>query len=219
MSYKSFVFDVAQKSLQEVNAIGGIKGFVAKNLANADDIARSVPIARQMKEDMFKAKAISVFGDDTRYKEFDKRSRDIAKTLMIPQDQIDSVGPLELNHIINIDGRVMTGIYGDNIIKNPDGSIPDLVTEWENIEDLMLRDDGVSPLDPFRLANLPANVTADVAATVQSFWSPDSGAFGVRLGTSTGAYAVGALGTRFLSGGTITRNDKGERDIAGIPFI
>lgn len=40
-----------------------------------------------------------------------------------------------------------------------------------------------------------------------------------RIGATVGAYAGGALGIRALSGGTLTRNSKGERDIAGIPFI
>ena len=42
---------------------------------------------------------------------------------------------------------------------------------------------------------------------------------GARTGVTAGAYVGGALGTRMLAGGTATRNSKGERDVAGIPFI
>ena len=34
-----------------------------------------------------------------------------------------------------------------------------------------------------------------------------------------GTYAAGAVGLRVLSGGSLTHNNTGERDIAGIPFI
>lgn len=37
--------------------------------------------------------------------------------------------------------------------------------------------------------------------------------------TNTGLYAGGAIGLRLLSGGNLTTNNRGERDIAGIPFI
>ena len=42
---------------------------------------------------------------------------------------------------------------------------------------------------------------------------------GARIGVTAGAYIGGALGMRMLAGGTATRNSKGERDVAGIPFI
>ena len=34
-----------------------------------------------------------------------------------------------------------------------------------------------------------------------------------------GTYAAGSVGLRVISGGTLTHNNTGERDIAGIPFI
>lgn len=40
-----------------------------------------------------------------------------------------------------------------------------------------------------------------------------------RIKTTLGAGAGLAVGTRYLSGGNITTNSMGERDIAGIPFI
>ena len=40
-----------------------------------------------------------------------------------------------------------------------------------------------------------------------------------RIGAAAGLYAGGAIGTRYLTGGTLTYNNEGESDIAGIPFI
>ena len=40
-----------------------------------------------------------------------------------------------------------------------------------------------------------------------------------RLKAGLGAYAIGAIGMRYLSGGDLTHNARGERDIAGIPFV
>ena len=42
---------------------------------------------------------------------------------------------------------------------------------------------------------------------------------GKRIGTVLGAGAATAVGVRYLSGGNLTTNAQGERDIAGIPFI
>jgi hypothetical protein len=40
-----------------------------------------------------------------------------------------------------------------------------------------------------------------------------------RIKTAIGVYAGANIGGRMLSGGSITTNSQGERDIAGIPFI
>lgn len=40
-----------------------------------------------------------------------------------------------------------------------------------------------------------------------------------RIGVTAGAYMAGASGVRYLSGGSMSYNSNGERDIAGIPFV
>jgi hypothetical protein len=42
---------------------------------------------------------------------------------------------------------------------------------------------------------------------------------GTRIKTTLGAGAAAAVGIRYLSGGNLTTNARGEHDIAGIPFI
>jgi hypothetical protein len=49
------------------------------------------------------------------------------------------------------------------------------------------------------------------------FFDPTYG--GTRTKATIGAAAAGAVGVRYLSGGNMTTNSLGEKDIAGIPFI
>lgn len=51
------------------------------------------------------------------------------------------------------------------------------------------------------------------------FGDPVGGMGRTRAITTAGAYAGVSVGGRVVSGGSITRNSDGERDIAGIPFI
>lgn len=41
----------------------------------------------------------------------------------------------------------------------------------------------------------------------------------IRVGATAGAISAVGVGTRYLSGGTLTRDQYGQKDIAGIPFI
>lgn len=41
----------------------------------------------------------------------------------------------------------------------------------------------------------------------------------LRYGATAGAVGAGAVGVRYLSGGSLTRNNDGQKDIAGVPFI
>ena len=56
-----------------------------------------------------------------------------------------------------------------------------------------------------------------IKTAVGYFSDPTYGAG--RLKAGLGAYAIGAIGMRYLSGGDLTHNARGERDIAGIPFV
>lgn len=51
------------------------------------------------------------------------------------------------------------------------------------------------------------------------FNSPDFKTNAVRMGTAVGTYAGAAVGGRYLSGGTLTTDNYGQKNIAGIPFI
>lgn len=54
---------------------------------------------------------------------------------------------------------------------------------------------------------------------VAYFATPDKTIRNYRVGTAVGAYAGVAVGGRYLTGGTLTRDQYGQKDIAGIPFI
>lgn len=51
------------------------------------------------------------------------------------------------------------------------------------------------------------------------FMNPDKSIRDTRIGTAVGAYAGLAIGGRYLQGGTLTTDQYGRKDIAGIPFL
>lgn len=51
------------------------------------------------------------------------------------------------------------------------------------------------------------------------FSHPDKSIRNTRIATAAGAYAGLAVGGRYLSGGTLTRDQYGRKDIAGVPFL
>ena len=51
------------------------------------------------------------------------------------------------------------------------------------------------------------------------FSNPDKSIKNTRINTAIGAYAAINVGGRYLSGGTLTRDEYGRKDIAGIPFL
>ena len=71
--------------------------------------------------------------------------------------------------------------------------------------------------------NMRATVGSSVKAAglmAQDYYT--SGNFAqtaTRVGVTAGAYMVGASGARYLSGGSMDYNSKGERDIVGVPFV
>ena len=54
---------------------------------------------------------------------------------------------------------------------------------------------------------------------VAYFSNPDKHIRHTRINTAIGTYAGVAVGGRYLSGGTLTRDKYGRKDIAGIPFL
>ena len=51
------------------------------------------------------------------------------------------------------------------------------------------------------------------------FTNPDKTIRNTRIGTAIGAYAALSVGRRYLQGGTLTTDEYGRKDIAGIPFL
>lgn len=51
------------------------------------------------------------------------------------------------------------------------------------------------------------------------YLSPDKKTRNTRIAATAGAVSAVSVGGRFLSGGTLTRDQYGQKDIAGIPFI
>ena len=51
------------------------------------------------------------------------------------------------------------------------------------------------------------------------FMNPDKDVRKARIGTAVGGYAAVSIGGRYLQGGTLTTDEYGRKDIAGIPFL
>ena len=51
------------------------------------------------------------------------------------------------------------------------------------------------------------------------FSNPDKKIRNTRIGTAVGTYAALSVGGRYLQGGTLTTDQYGRKDIAGIPFL
>lgn len=47
----------------------------------------------------------------------------------------------------------------------------------------------------------------------------EEGKRGARIGTAAAGVVAGGVGMRYLSGGNLTHNNSGEKDIVGIPFV
>lgn len=72
----------------------------------------------------------------------------------------------------------------------------------------------------------PSNVKADVGGINYAmnipkayFSHPDKQIRSTRINSAIGAYAAATIGTRVMSGGSLTTDSYGRKDIAGIPFI
>jgi len=51
------------------------------------------------------------------------------------------------------------------------------------------------------------------------FMNPDKHIRNTRIATAVGAYAGATIGGRYLTGGTLTADSYGRKDIAGVPFL
>lgn len=56
-------------------------------------------------------------------------------------------------------------------------------------------------------------------STIAYFTNPDKAIRNTRIAAAAGAYGGVAIASRYMNGGTLTRDQYGRRDIAGIPFI
>lgn len=72
----------------------------------------------------------------------------------------------------------------------------------------------------------PGNVKADIGGINYAlnmpkayFSHPDKQVRSTRINTAIGAYAAATVGTRIMSGGNLTTDSYGRKDIAGVPFI
>lgn len=75
------------------------------------------------------------------------------------------------------------------------------------IHDFTSSFEGLNPLDRAK------------ETTIAYFTNPDKAIRKTRIATAAGAYGALTVGRRYMSGGTLTTDQYGRHDIAGVPFI
>lgn len=63
-----------------------------------------------------------------------------------------------------------------------------------------------------------AEIGTTLGSQIKSYYGHQKKGF-ARAGITLGAYGAAAIGTRYATGGSLGVNNRGESDIAGIPFI
>ena len=134
--------------------------------------------------------------------------------------QSDSTANMSEADIKYIASRIHAGTYEKDLeklksniskhSKNADMIIDDIKTEAKSIIG-----EGVS-------SDTMKNVNPGIKAmkyTQAYFSNPDKKITQNRIATAAGAYVGITVGGRFLSGGNLTSDSYGKKDIAGIPFI
>jgi hypothetical protein len=135
----------------------------------------------------------------------------------------------ELGENINIDKKTANTISNSIFKKNFSSDSFDSLQQ-------KLEESGIAKQQAEKIANEAQNVTNEVfnknynindlnkiqkgyVYSQAYFNNPDKKITGQRIGTAIGAYVGINAGGRFLSGGTLTTDNYGQKDIAGIPFI
>lgn len=110
-------------------------------------------------------------------------------------------------------------LSGTNV-KNLDDTINNLKNTFDNTNDLF--DDAKNIiLNDLKTEEIkPLNLVEQVINTPRAYFDvADTEKRNTRIATAVGGYAAANIGMRYISGGTITQDQYGQRDIAGIPFV
>lgn len=122
-----------------------------------------------------------------------KKQQDIQNTMTRNTDR--------LNDLV---GVKQGGIATDATMKDRAGRIGTLEGELNSLSNAQFKDGATGLKNYFTAQDRPESKGMTSA---------------IRIGGAVGAYAGVAGGLRALSGGSMTTNNQGQRDIAGIPFI
>lgn len=109
--------------------------------------------------------------------------------------------------------------------KNLNESIDANIGSIEGVPDAVLdiikkrANDSITGIDGSKVVKQMTGTERAIATPGAYFSHPDKKVKNTRIATAAAAYAGVAVGGRYLSGGTLTSDNYGQRDIAGIPFV
>ena len=92
-------------------------------------------------------------------------------------------------------------------------------TDKADIASKIMKDEAKEVIDN-GLDNIKPGLYDKITKYPQAYFkNPDKKVRNARIGTAIGAYAGLTVGGRYLQGGTLTTDQYGRKDIAGIPFL
>ena len=134
-----------------------------------------------------------------------KRVKDTLEDL-VPKDKIE-----ELSQTVH------SATYSDDIdeLAKSIGQY----TDKADIASKIMKDEAKEVIDN-GLDNIKPGLYDKITKYPQAYFkNPDKKVRNTRIGTAVGAYAALSVGGRYLQGGTLTTDQYGRKDIAGIPFL
>ena len=134
-----------------------------------------------------------------------KRVKDTLEDL-VPKDKIE-----ELSQTVH------SATYSDDIdeLAKSIGQY----TDKADIASKIMKDEAKEVIDN-GLDNIKPGLYDKITKYPQAYFkNPDKKVRNARIGTAIGAYAGLTVGGRYLQGGTLTTDQYGRKDIAGIPFL
>lgn len=119
--------------------------------------------------------------------------------------------------------KVLKKIKADNIDEGVEG-LRDLIPEGKNADAILKRaktkaSGSIENIDKEQIIQKMGPIDRVMNYPGAYFNNPDKKVRNTRIAAAAGAYAGVAVGGRYLSGGTLTTDNYGRQDIAGIPFI
>ena len=139
------------------------------------------------------------------------------------QDNLNKMSS-KLNIPENVVNELKNGIHADTL----DSDIDNLAKELSKYTDKsdkvaeILKKNAHSAVESHigDSSTLALSAGEKITKYPQAYFShPDKKIRNTRIATAVGAYAGVAVGGRYLSGGTLTTDQYGRKDIAGVPFL
>jgi hypothetical protein len=112
-------------------------------------------------------------------------------------------------------------ISAENIDETVDAALKDIGNIPDAVADIMKQraNDSVTNIDGSKIVRKMTKTERYMNMPKAYFSHPDKKVRDTRIATAAAAYAGVAIGGRYLSGGTLTSDNYGRKDIAGVPFL